>query len=92
VAVPLGVAAAPAGSQRPRTSAELDVPDRDARPLVLRWARERGWPAGLVAPGLVLALLSLAVGLYPGPLLALAQTAGQVLADPTAYIEGVLGG
>jgi multicomponent Na+:H+ antiporter subunit D len=68
-----------------------DRPDRDARPSLLRQARERGWSAGLVAPGVALALLSLAIGVYPQPMLALAQTAGQVLADPTAYVQGVLG-
>jgi multicomponent Na+:H+ antiporter subunit D len=49
------------------------------------------WSAGLVAPGLVLACLSLAVGLYPEPLLALAEQAGATLADPSAYVEAVLG-
>jgi multicomponent Na+:H+ antiporter subunit D len=66
--------------------------DWDARPAVLTGARDPGWGAGLVLPGLVLALLSLAVGLYPEPMLAMAQTAGQVLSDPTAYVEGVLAG
>jgi multicomponent Na+:H+ antiporter subunit D len=49
------------------------------------------WSAGLVAPGLVLACLSLAVGLYPEPLLALAEQAGATLGDPSAYVEAVLG-
>ena len=49
------------------------------------------WSAGLVAPGLVLACLSLAVGLYPEPLVALAEQAGATLADPSAYVEAVLG-
>lgn len=49
------------------------------------------WPAGLVLPGLVLALLSLAVGLFPEPLLALADQAGATLEDPSAYVKAVLG-
>jgi multicomponent Na+:H+ antiporter subunit D len=93
VTVPVGVAAATQPDADLRPAADRDrVPDQDARPAVLRWTPERGWPVGLVAPGLVLAVLSLAVGLYPEPLLVLAQTAGAVLADPTAYVQGVLGG
>ena len=53
--------------------------------------RAEPWPVGLVIPGLVLACLSLAVGLYPEPLLALADQAGATLADPSAYVEAVLG-
>ncbi|MGB7980325.1 MAG: monovalent cation/H+ antiporter subunit D family protein [Candidatus Nanopelagicales bacterium] len=52
---------------------------------------ERRWSAGLVAPGLILACLSLAVGLYPEPLLALTEQAGATLGDPSAYVEAVLG-
>ncbi len=94
---PVGAATAGAAADLPGRIAAADPdhdrrPDWDARPTLLRAARERGWPAGLVAPGLVLALLSLVVGLYPEPLLGLAQTAGQVLSDPTTYVRGVLGG
>ncbi len=93
VVVPVEVAPASRAGAGTLADAERDRrPDHDARPVILRWDRERGWPVGLVAPGLVLALLSLAVGLSPQPLLALAQTAGQMLADPTAYVQGVLGG
>lgn len=49
------------------------------------------WRASLVLPGLVLAGVSLAIGLYPGPLLALAATAGAGLSDPAMYVEAVLG-
>lgn len=48
------------------------------------------WRAGLVMPGLVLAGLSLVIGLYPGPLLELAATAGAGLSDPRTYVEAVL--
>lgn len=47
--------------------------------------------AALVGPGLVLALVGLLIGLQPGPLLDLATTAGQGLADPSQYVAGVLG-
>jgi multicomponent Na+:H+ antiporter subunit D len=49
------------------------------------------WPAGLVLPGLLLALLSLAVGLFPEPLLTLAEQAGATLDDPSGYVQAVLG-
>jgi multicomponent Na+:H+ antiporter subunit D len=48
------------------------------------------WPAALVAPGVALALVSLAVGLAPNWLLGLSQTAGAGLADPAPYVEAVL--
>ena len=48
----------------------------------------------LAEPGLVLrmllALLSLVVGVAPGWLVDLSQTAGDGLADPSAYVEAVL--
>lgn len=69
----------------------LLVPDADARALAPDRVRESGWPALLVAPGVLLAGLGLLVGLYPGPLLGLAEVAGAALADPAAYVEGVLG-
>lgn len=50
------------------------------------------WRPLLVIPGLALALLSLGIGLFPEWLLALADTAGQSLADPVAYVSAVLGG
>jgi multicomponent Na+:H+ antiporter subunit D len=48
------------------------------------------WRVPLVLPGLALAGVSLAIGLFPGPLLDLAATAGAGLSDPTAYVEAVL--
>jgi multicomponent Na+:H+ antiporter subunit D len=65
--------------QDPRTVDDIPPPP----------TRER-WSAALVAPGIVLALASLAVGLAPNWLLELAETAGAGLADPTAYVEAVL--
>jgi multicomponent Na+:H+ antiporter subunit D len=49
------------------------------------------WRPLLVVPGLVLALISLAIGLSPEWLLSLADTAGQSLADPSSYVRAVLG-
>jgi len=37
-------------------------------------------------------LISLGIGLYPEWLLALSDTAGQSLSEPTAYVTAVLGG
>lgn len=51
----------------------------------------RHWAAALVAPGLVLAAASLAVGIAPQWLLGLAETAAAGLAAPEAYVEAVLG-
>lgn len=56
----------------------------------LETASERPWRASIVLPGLVLALVSLGIGLYPEPLLDLATAAGNSLSDPSAYVEGVL--
>ena len=50
----------------------------------------RHWAAALVAPGLVLAAASLAVGLWPQWLLELTQTAASGLAAPELYVEAVL--
>ncbi len=50
------------------------------------------WRPLLVFPGLALALVSLGIGLFPEWLLLLAATAGESLADPTAYVTAVLGG
>jgi multicomponent Na+:H+ antiporter subunit D len=52
--------------------------------------RTRGRAVALAAPGLVLAMLSLVIGLSPEWLLSLAGTAADSLADPTAYVEAVL--
>jgi multicomponent Na+:H+ antiporter subunit D len=49
------------------------------------------WRPLLVFPGLALALVSLAIGLSPEWLLALADSAGQSLADPSNYVSSVLG-
>ncbi len=50
------------------------------------------WRPLLVIPGFALALISLGIGLFPEWLLVLAHTSGESLADPTAYVEAVLGG
>jgi multicomponent Na+:H+ antiporter subunit D len=50
------------------------------------------WRPLLVFPGLALALISLAIGIAPEWLLVLADTAGESLADPAAYISAVLQG
>ena len=50
----------------------------------------RKWAAALVAPGLVLGLASLAVGLSPQWLIELADTAAASLAEPQTYVEAVL--
>lgn len=49
----------------------------------------RHWQAALVAPGLVLAMASLAVGVAPQWLIGLAETAAAGLASPEAYVEAV---
>jgi len=64
----------------------IDVAAAVEAPIVTKWR-----PL-LVFPGLALALLSLAIGLSPEWLLALADTAGQSLADPAAYVSAVLEG
>jgi multicomponent Na+:H+ antiporter subunit D len=56
----------------------------------LETASERPWRASIVLPGMVLALVSLGIGLNPEPLLDLATSAGNSLTDPSAYVEGVL--
>jgi multicomponent Na+:H+ antiporter subunit D len=50
------------------------------------------WRPLLVFPGLALALISLAIGIFPEWLLLLADTAGESLADPSAYVSAVLEG
>ncbi|MCC5981568.1 MAG: hypothetical protein JJU26_07610, partial [Oceanicaulis sp.] len=49
-------------------------------------------PLVLMVPAAGLTLISLVIGLYAEPLIELAGLAGQGLADPSAYAEGVLGG
>ena len=52
---------------------------------------ERGsWPS--IVPGLVLAGLAIAIGIWPAPLLAAVQLITQQLATPEPYIRAVLGG
>ncbi len=51
----------------------------------LKWSGVR-----LAAPALALSLLSLAVGLYPAPVMELSEAAAQQLLDVSAYVEGVL--
>ncbi len=60
-------------------------PDVDAAPLVgsARWLA--------MGPIVALATMTLLLGLFPAPLMDLAQTAGQQLSDPSGYIEAVLG-
>ncbi len=60
-------------------------PETKQTPLVGR-AR---WLA--MAPIVGLATMTLLLGLFPAPLMDLAQTAGQQLSDPGDYIEAVLG-
>ncbi|RDI96336.1 Na+/H+ antiporter subunit D [Meiothermus sp. QL-1] len=50
-----------------------------------------GHPGGLVLPVALLALLSLGIGIWAEPLLALSQQAAQELLEPTPYIQAVLG-
>jgi len=64
----------------------IDVAAAVEAPLVTKWR-----PL-LVFPGLALALISLAIGLFPEWLLVLADTAGESLADPSAYVTAVLEG
>jgi multicomponent Na+:H+ antiporter subunit D len=48
-------------------------------------------PPGLIVPVALLALLTLGLGLWAEPLLALSQAAAQELLEPSRYIEAVLG-
>ncbi|MGE3960860.1 MAG: proton-conducting transporter membrane subunit [Dehalococcoidia bacterium] len=48
--------------------------------------------AAILLPAAVLAGVSVAMGLAAGPLFDLAMSAGEELADPSRYIEAVLGG
>jgi multicomponent Na+:H+ antiporter subunit D len=48
--------------------------------------------ACLLLPVVGLALLTVAIGLWPAPLLALAEGASRELLDPMGYVERVLGG
>ncbi len=83
-----GPAPAPIGGA---PSVAMLNPDSDARAEAPTRDPGGRWPMALVAPGVLLAGLSLLVGLHPEPLLVLAEAAGVALADPTAYVEGVLG-
>jgi multicomponent Na+:H+ antiporter subunit D len=65
-----------------------ELPDQSTGAIAVR-ARTR-WGVGLVLPGLALAGVSLAIGVFPETLIALAETAGASLSDPAAYVEGVL--
>jgi multicomponent Na+:H+ antiporter subunit D len=55
-------------------------------PLV---GRER---ALLLGPVIVLASITVAIGLWPAPLFEFARAAAAELLDPTAYVTAVLGG
>jgi len=48
--------------------------------------------AWIIAPAAVLASVSVTMGLAAGPLFELAMAAGEELADPSLYVEAVLGG
>lgn len=48
-------------------------------------------PLSMVVPATALVLVSLAIGLYADPLMELASIAGNGLADPSAYIDAVMG-
>ena len=45
----------------------------------------------LLGPMICLAAMTLAIGLWPGPLYDLAERAGHELMDPSSYVEAVLG-
>ena len=45
----------------------------------------------LLGPIVCLAAITLAIGLWPGPLYDLAERAGHELMDPSNYVEAVLG-
>ncbi|MEW6720912.1 MAG: Na+/H+ antiporter subunit D [Thermodesulfobacteriota bacterium] len=57
-------------------------------------ATAEGFPAGaaLYLPAALLAALTIAIGLWPGPLFDLAQRAAGQLTDPAGYIRAVLEG
>lgn len=67
------------------------APTGDARPSD-RAAPTEGSPVMLVLPIAALAGLTLALGLWPGPLLALSIDAAEQLLDPDEYVRAVLGG
>ena len=48
-------------------------------------------PLVMMVPATALVLVSLAIGLYADPLMDMAARAGAGLADPSAYIEAVMG-
>ena len=75
-------------AQKPRAREERDVRlvPEFAGGSELRWGGIR-----LAAPALALSLLSLAIGLYPAPVLELSEEAARQLLDVSAYVEGVLG-
>lgn len=61
---------------------------------VLHGARQRVAPAtalALAGPSVVLAMMTVVIGLAPAPLLSLAADAGSQLARPQGYIDAVLG-
>ncbi len=66
--------------------AHPDGDDAWREPLV---GRER---ALLLAPVIALALITVAIGLWPAPLFEFARAAAADLLDPTAYVTAVLGG
>ena len=65
-------------------------PEARERPLVDRAQRRASWTA-LILPIILLALLTLTIGLGAESLLALASKAAEQLMDPAQYISHVLG-
>lgn len=84
--MPSDVTVGPAPIRAGATGTAIDVAAAVEAPPVTRWR-----PL-LVIPGLALALVSLGIGVFPEWLLELTQTAGQSLADPSAYVSAVLDG
>jgi multicomponent Na+:H+ antiporter subunit D len=62
---------------------------RPARTEAVATPQGRGRLAVLLAPAVMLALLTALIGLFPGPLFDLAGRAADELLDPTAYIAAV---
>lgn len=60
-------------------------------PLVSMPAPSAGRAAAVDAPVVALALVTLVLGLFPGPLWSLAVLAGDQLSDPARYVRAVLG-
>jgi multicomponent Na+:H+ antiporter subunit D len=66
-------------------------PASEAGPAAGHAGPSRRSPLALLAPIIVLALFTVALGLLAEPVLALSNRAAEQLMDPTAYVEAVLG-